>query len=372
MLRSPGMSGSHVPVPPARGAGHNPPNRFEALRIELEPDALVDDDGEPLPLRTQFFQDDTQTILAWNKSPDIPFRVGCSPYRGCEHGCAYCYARPNHEYLGWSAGLDFESRILVKPKAALLLREALSKKNWEPQAIGMSGITDVYQPIERRLRLTRQCLEVFAEFRNPVGIVTKNHLITRDADLLAELAHYQAVSVCISLTTLDPELARTLEPRASSPQRRLAAIRDLTAAGVPVRVLTAPIIPGLNDHEIPALLEAAAEAGAVAAGYTLVRLPLAVEPIFIEWLERHRPGEKEKVLGRIRELRDGALYRSDFGDRMRGTGAAAERLAQFFQVAARRAGLLGLHDDAETGVRLTTRELSAAHFRVPRAQLELF
>jgi DNA repair photolyase len=359
------------PSPPARGADLNTPNRFEALRLELEPDALVDDEGTPLPLRTQFYHDDTQSILVWNKSPDIPFRVGCSPYRGCEHGCAYCYARPYHEYLGWSAGLDFESRILVKPRAAELLRAELSKKKWQPQPVAMSGITDVYQPIERRLGLTRQCLAVFAEFRNPVAIVTKNHLITRDADLLAELAKHDAASVCISLTTLDGELAKTLEPRASTPTRRLAAIRELTAAGVPVRVLTAPIIPGLNDHELPALLAAAAEAGAIAAGYTVVRLPLAVEPIFIAWLERHRPGEKEKVLGRIREFRDGALYRSEFGERMRGTGAAAERLSQFFAVSARRAGLAPLHDDAETGVRLTTRELSAAHFRVPRAQLEL-
>jgi DNA repair photolyase len=366
------MSAPRPPTPPARGAGNNPPNRFEALRIELEPDALIDDDGKPLPLRTQLFQDDTQSILVWNNSPDIPFRVGCSPYRGCEHGCAYCYARPYHEYLGWSAGLDFESRLLVKMKAAELLRAELSKKKWQPQPVAMSGITDVYQPIERRLGLTRQCLEVFAEFRNPVAIVTKNHLITRDADLLAELSKYHAASVCISLTTLDGELAKTLEPRASTPSRRLAAIRELTAAGVPVRVLTAPIIPGLNDHEIPALLAAAAEAGADAAGYTLVRLPLAVEPIFIEWLERHRPGEKEKILGRIRELRGGALYRSKFGERMRGSGPAAEQLSQLFKVAARRAGLAPRNDDAETGVRLTTRELSAQHFRVPRAQLELF
>lgn len=350
----------------------NPPNRFEALQIDLEPEAMVDDEGNPLPLRTQFYKDDSQSILAWNDSPDIPFRVGCSPYRGCEHGCAYCFARPFHEYLGWSAGLDFESRILVKPRAAELLRAEFSKRKWVPQPVAMSGITDVYQPIERRLRLTRQCLEVFAEFRNPVAIVTKNHLITRDADLLAELSKFQAAGVCISLTTLDPDLARTLEPRASSPARRLAAIRTLTDAGVPVRVLTAPIIPGLNDHEIPELLGAAARAGAIAAGYTVVRLPLSVEPIFVEWLERHRPGERDKVLGRIREFRGGELYRSKFGERMRGSGAAAARLSQLFAVASRRAGLVPRNDDAETGVRLTTAELSAAHFRVPRAQMELF
>lgn len=366
------MSTEAPPSPPARGAGYNPPNRFEAQRIELEPDALVDDDGRPYPLRTQFFRDDTQSIIAWNTSPDIPFRAGCSPYRGCEHGCAYCFARPYHEYLGWSAGLDFESRILVKERAPELLRAEFSKRSWKPQPVAMSGATDVYQPIERRLGITRKCLEVFAEFRNPVATITKNHLITRDADLLAELARYNAASVCISLTTLDPELAKTLEPRASSPNRRLAAIRELTAAGVPVRVLTAPIIPGLNDYEIPALLTAAAEAGATAAGYTVVRLPLSVEPIFIEWLDRHRPGEKDKILGRLREFRGGELYRPKFGERMSGTGAASEQLSQFYTVSARRAGLLLRHDDAETGVRLTTSELSTEHFRVPTAQMSLF
>ncbi len=367
---------SQPPPPAGRGAGFNPANRFEAQRIELEPDALVDDEGNPLPLRTQFFRDDTQSIIAWNDSPDIPFRAGCSPYRGCEHGCAYCFARPSHEYLGFSAGLEFESRILVKPRAPELLREQLSKKSWEPQVVAMSGITDVYQPIERRLGLTRKCLEVFAEFRNPVAIITKNHLITRDVDLLAELAQYDAVSVCISLTSLDPELAKTLEPRASTPSRRLAAIRELTAAGVPVRVLTAPIIPGLNDHELPALLAAAAEAGALDAGYVLVRLPLAVEPVFSEWLERNRPGEKEKILGRIRECRGGVIYRGKFGERMQGTGPAAERLAQLFEISARRAGFRederSRRSPEGTVMRSRIAELSTAHFRVPTNQLSLF
>jgi len=356
------------PAPPGRGAGSNTPNRFEAQRIELEPDALVDDDGEPLPLRTQFFRDDTQSMLTWNDSPDIPFRVGCSPYRGCEHGCAYCFARPSHEYLGFSAGLEFESKIVVKERAADLLREELAKKSWEPQTVAMSGITDVYQPIERRLGLTRQCMEVFAEFRNPVAIITKNHLVTRDIDLLGALAGCNAASVAISVTTLDGELAKKLEPRASSPPRRLAAIRELTAAGIPVSLLTAPIIPGLNDHEIPALLAAGAEAGAVSAHYTLVRLPHAVAPIFSEWLERHAPGQREKILGRIRELRDGKLYRGEFGGRMTGTGPAAEQLRQFFDVAARRAGFPSRTTDLEIG----SRGLSAAHFRVPTAQMTLW
>jgi len=356
------------PAPPGRGASSNTPNRFEAHRIELEPDALVDDDGVPLPLRTQFFRDDTRSILAWNDSPDIPFRVGCSPYRGCEHGCAYCFARPSHEYLGFSAGLEFESRIIVKERAAELLREELAKRSWEPQTVAMSGITDVYQPVERRLGLTRQCLEVFAEFRNPVSIITKNHLVTRDADLLGTLARFHAASVAISLTTLDGELARKLEPRASTPKRRLDAIRELTAAGVPVTVLTAPIIPGLNDHEIPSLLAAAAEAGAVSAHYTLVRLPLAVAPIFSEWLERHAPGQKDKILGRIRELREGELYRGKFGERMTGTGPAAERLRQLFEIAARRARFPSRKSDLEIG----SRNLSAAHFRVPTPQMTLW
>ena len=356
------------PAPPGRGAGLNTPNRFEAQRIELEPGALVDDDGEPLPLRTQFFRDDTQSILTWNDSPDIPFRVGCSPYRGCEHGCAYCYARPSHEYLGFSAGLEFESRIMVKERAAELLRAELSKKSWEPQAVTMSGITDVYQPVERRLGLTRRCLEVFAEFRNPIAIITKNHLVTRDADLLGALAKFNAASVAVSVTTLDGELAKKLEPRASTPVRRLAAIRELTDAGVPVTVLTAPIIPGLNDHEIPALLAAAAQAGAIAAHYTLLRLPLAVAPIFSEWLARHAPGHREKVLGRIREMRGGELHRAKFGESMTGAGPAAEQLRQLFEVSARRAGFAPPSSELETG----SRGLSTAHFRVPTAQMNFW
>jgi len=269
---------------------------------------------------------------------------------------------------GFSAGIEFETRILVKERAPELLRAELSRKSWKPEIVAMSGITDVYQPVERRMQLTRRCLEVFAEFRNPVGIITKNHLITRDADVLGELAKFRAVSVCISLTTLDGELAKRLEPRASTPSRRLAAIRELTAGGVPVSVLTAPIIPGLNDHEIPALLAAAREAGARTAGYTVVRLPLAVEPIFTEWLERHVPGQKEKILGRIREFREGALYRSEFGKRMRGTGPAAERLRQFYEVASRRAGFPSRDDDVEIG----SRGLSTEHFQVPTAQMTLW
>jgi DNA repair photolyase len=354
--------------PRGRGTGENPPNRFAALRLELD-GPLLDDDGQPIEPRTVFYRDDSQSIISWNDSPDIPFRAGVSPYRGCEHGCAYCFARPYHEYLGFSAGLDFETKIVVKPRAAELLRAELSKKNWEPQTIAMSGVTDVYQPIERRLGLTRQCLTVFAEFRNPVALITKNHLITRDVDLLGELAKHHAVSACISLTTLDPELAKVLEPRASRPARRLEAIAQLAAAGVPVRALTAPIIPGLNDHEIPALLRAAAQAGALGAGYTIVRLPYAVAPIFEAWLERHFPGHKDKVLGRIRELRGGQLYDAKWGARMSGEGPLARQIAQLFEVAKRRAGF---PSDADLAIRNIDRALSTAHFRVPTAQLDLF
>jgi DNA repair photolyase len=353
--------------PRGRGAGINPANRFEAQRIELEPDALLDDDGQPLPLRTQFFRDDSQSIIAFNDSPDIPFSAGVSPYRGCEHGCAYCFARPFHEYLGFSAGLDFESKIMVKLRAAELLREALSRKKWEPQVVAMSGVTDVYQPVERRLGLTRACLEVFAQFRNPVVIITKNHLVTRDIDLLAELARHQAVSVAVSITTLDGDLAKTLEPRASTPTRRLAAVRELSAAGVPVRVMMAPIIPGLTDHEIPTLLAAAAESGALSANYTILRLPHSVTSIFENWLDRHAPGHKEKVLGRIREMRGGKLYDSRWGTRMRGDGPLAEQIRALFLVAKKKAGFAG-----ETVGMNSTAELSTASFRVPSAQLSLF
>ena len=347
--------------PPARGAGFNPDNRFAAQHIELEPDALVDDDGKPLPLRTTFLRDDSQSIISWNDSPDIPFRAGLNPYRGCEHGCAYCYARPTHEYLGYSAGLDFESRIMVKTHAAELLRAEFSKKSWKPQTIMMSGVTDCYQPVERRLEITRACLAVLAEFRNPIGIVTKNHLVTRDADHLRELAKYNAAGVGISITTLDGDLAKVLEPRASTPTRRLAAIEELTAAGIPVRLMLAPIIPGLNDHELPAILTAARKAGARFASYTILRLPHAVAPIFTAWLEAHRPGEKEKILGRIRELRHGALNVSTFKERMRGSGPAADQIRQLFAVAKRRAGFTEIDQPLNTEA-----------FRVPTQQMSLF
>ncbi len=349
-----------VPPRPHRGAAANPPNRFEPLLLERDPDWNPEDD--PLP-RTQFLRDASQSIISYNDSPDIAFDASVNPYRGCEHGCIYCYARPTHEYLGFSSGLDFETRIMVKLDAPRLLRAELASPKWKPQVIAMCGVTDAYQPVERRLKLTRGCLEVLADCRNPVAIVTKNRLVTRDLDLLTGLAHHQAALVYLSLTTLDTELRAVLEPRTSPPAARLAAIRELSQAGVPVGVLAAPVIPGLNDHELPSLLAAAAEAGASHASYVVLRLPYALAPMFEQWLATHVPDSKDRVLNRIRSVRGGALNDSQFDRRMEGEGLFAEQISQMFDVACRRN-------------RLNERppELSVAAFRRPElgGQLRLF
>ena len=347
-----------------RGAPDNPANRFEKIHLEPDADWNPDDDvdgGRPQGPRTQFFKDHSQTVISRNDSPDVGFQAGLNPYRGCEHGCIYCYARPFHEYLGFSAGLDFESKIMVKEDAPELLRRELSSPKWQPQVIFMSGVTDCYQPVERKLKLTRRCLQVLAEFRNPVFIVTKNRLVTRDLDLLSELARHHAVSVWLSITTLDSELRKVMEPRTSPPMSRLAALRELSAAGIPAGVNVAPIIPGLTDHETPAILKAAAEAGATSAGYTIVRLPYAVAPLFEKWLDTHFPGRKEKVLNRLRTMHGGKLYDAQWGKRFGGEGIFAEQISQMFKVARRKAGIPG--DGAE---------LSTAPFRRPGgAQLSL-
>jgi DNA repair photolyase len=328
-----------IPVPEpwhrGRGSAGNPRNRFERLASTWDLD--FDPAADPDP-RTEFLDDDSQGILVRNDSPDVPFAVGLNAYRGCEHGCSYCYARPYHEYLGMSAGLDFERRILVKRRASELLRKALASPRWTPQTVAMSGVTDCYQPVERRLRLTRACLAVFAEFANPVGLITKNALVSRDADLLGELARHQAVSVCLSLTTLDPAVARGMEPRASDPQARLAAIRALVGAGVPVGVNVAPVVPGLTEHELPAILAAAAAAGARFAGYQVLRLPHGVGGIFTGWLRHHHPTRADTVLARLASLHAGALDAAP-GRRMRGDGAWAGQIAQLFALGVRRAGL---------------------------------
>jgi DNA repair photolyase len=319
-----------------RGTSTNPPNRFDAIRYERDPDLPPEDEIAP---HTMLLRDTTRSIIATNDSPDVGFDASINPYRGCEHGCIYCYARPYHEYLGMSAGLDFETKILVKEDAPELLRGELMSPKWRPQTLGISGVTDAYQPAERKLRLTRRCLEVLAEFRNPVCIVTKNHLVSRDSDVLADLAKHDAAAVLISLTTLDGELARKMEPRASHPSGRLAAVRELRAAGVPVGILMAPIVPGLTDHEIPALLQAAADAGAMFAGFTVLRLPHSVGALWERWLEVNFPERKEKILGRVRELHGGNLNDARFGTRMCGEGALAKTIGDLFAMARQLAGL---------------------------------
>src|SRR3989442_569830 len=318
-----------------RGAASNPANRFEILSYE----ASDQDESDDPSRQTVLLKDDTRTIINYNDSPDVGFAASINPYRGCEHGCIYCYARPNHEYIGLSAGLDFETKILVKENAPALLRRELLSPKWEPQVIAVSGATDAYQPIERRLQLTRRCLDVLAEFQNPVVIITKNELVIRDIDLLAKLARINGALVFVSVTSLDGELARELEPRASQPARRLAAIETLSAAGIPTGVLVAPVIPGLTDHEIPAIVSAVAKAGAVAAGYVPLRLPYGVAPLFEEWLTLHRPLQKEKILNRIRDIRGGRLNDPNFRTRMRGSGAYAEHISELFEVSCRKAGL---------------------------------
>ncbi len=346
---------SFIPsAPKGRGASSNPANRFERLAVELE---VPGPDRVP----TELLRDGSRSIIATNDSPDVGFAASINPYRGCEHGCIYCYARPSHEYLGFSAGLDFESRILVKEDAPELLRKELSSPRWKPQVIALSGNTDCYQPAERKLEITRRCLAVLAEFRNPVGVITKNELVTRDIDHLQALAEHGAVAVSLSITTLDGELARRMEPRASHPRDRLKAIERLAAAGIPTSVMVAPVVPAITDHEIPRILEAAAAAGAQTAGYVMLRLPGAVAGLFESWLEEHFPDRKNKVLNRVREMRGGQLYDPTFGSRMKGEGVFAEQIRTTFQTFRRRYGL----DRPRP-------ELSTAAFRRPGEQLSLF
>ena len=354
-----------APAIHGRSASWNPANRFEKLHVDLGDVDVVQidpsDEEEQKPRRdTQFYRDGTKTIIARNDSPDVGFETSVNPYRGCEHGCIYCFARPTHEYLGMSAGLDFESKIMVKTDAAKLLEEELSSPKWKPQVVVMSGVTDPYQPVERKLRITRSCLEVLAKFRNPLAIITKNRLVTRDVDLLSELARYDASAVNVSVTSLDPKLQRILEPRTSSPSARLEAIKTLSDAGVPVGVMVAPIIPGLTDHEVPRIVEACAKAGAQFAGYTIVRLPWAIAPLFEHWLDEHFPDKKEKVLSRIRHIRNGKINDPRWGFRTKGEGIFAEQIRSMFEVSCRR---FGIGDRPE---------LSAASFRRLTPQMDLF
>jgi DNA repair photolyase len=325
-----------------RGAGMNPGNRFETVRLHVLGEHLDDVAAERpdgTQVITRIFDDATQTIVNKVDSPDISFNWTVNPYRGCEHGCIYCYARPSHELLGLSSGLDFETRIAAKREAPALLRAFLSSPKWEREPIVMSGITDPYQPIESRLRITRGCLEAMVEYGQPVSIITKNRLITRDLDLLGQLHQSGSVSCAVSITTLDAGLAGRMEPRASSPAARLETVRMLASAGIPVHVMVAPIIPALNDHEVPAILEAAAEAGASGAGYVMLRLPHQIKALFLDWLERTVPERAAHVESQLREMRGGELYQSSWFTRQRGEGARAEQISQAFEVFTRRFGL---------------------------------
>lgn len=343
------------PRPKGRGTGANPLSRFETLDVVSE-----EPPRERVP--TLYLRDDSRSIIARNESPDVPFDASINVYRGCEHGCIYCFARPFHEYLGFSAGLDFETRILVKDRAPQLLVRELDSPSWQPQLLGMSGATDPYQPIDRKLELTRKCLEVLAACRNPVAVVTKNALVTRDIDHLGTLARHQAATVLLSITTLDVELARVMEPRTSHPRNRLAAIKELSRAGIPCGVSVAPVIPGLNEHEIPRILDAAVNAGATFANWLLLRLPGAVESLFSDWLEQTHPDRAAKVLNRIREMRGGKLHESRFGERMRGRGVFADQIRSLFRASCDRSGLATRAPD-----------LSVAAFRRPSGtQLKLF
>jgi len=317
-----------------RGALVNPANRFEKISFERDED--ISDEEYPSP-KTEFYKDTSKSIISYNDSPDIGFETSLNPYRGCEHGCVYCYARPSHEYFGLSSGSDFEAIIFVKTQAPDLLRKELAHPKWKPQVIVMSGVTDCYQPFERKFQITRQCLQVLLDFQNPVGIITKNKLVTRDIDIFKSMARYHGVCVTVSITTLDGGLARMMEPRASTPANRLKAIEELARAGIPVTVNVAPIVPGLTDHEIPSILKAAAQAGAQGAGYTILRLPYAVKDIFERWLIEYFPERKDKILNRIRALRNGALYDSGWGTRMSGKGLFAEHIRDMFDMGYKRA-----------------------------------
>lgn len=320
-----------------RGSSENPTNRFEKIDFTIDEEE-IENLKKP---KTTFYKDNTKSIIAYNQSPDIGFEASINPYRGCEHGCIYCYARPTHEYLGLSAGLDFETKIFVKENASELLSKKLSSRKWKPKPIAISGVTDCYQPAEKHFKVTRDCLSVLAEFRNPVGIVTKNYLVTRDIDILKDLAKHNAAMVVISITTLDSKLAGTMEPRTSQPFLRLKAIEKLSNNGIPTMVLIAPVIPGLTDHEIPKIIENSVNAGATSAGYVMLKLPYGVKELFTNWLERHFPDRKNKVLNRIKSVRDGKLNINEFFKRQVGEGIFAEQVKKIFEVACRKAGIEG-------------------------------
>ncbi|HRD29357.1 MAG TPA: PA0069 family radical SAM protein, partial [Caulobacter sp.] len=335
------MTASAPSKPPARGRGarSNATSRFVSARREDFDDGWTPDDPQPVQLKTVVLPDKARTIITRNASPDIHFDRSINPYRGCEHGCIYCFARPNHAYLGLSPGLDFETRLFFKPEAARLLTAELSRKTYAPRSIQIGADTDPYQPLERKLRVTRQVLEVLQRFNHPLTIITKSNLITRDIDILGEMGRAGLARAAVSITTLDRKLARSMEPRAATPQRRLDAVRQLTAAGCPVTVMFAPVIPGLNDPELEQVLEASAEAGATAAGYVMVRLPLEITDLVQEWLRTDYPDRADRVMSLVRQMRRGKTYTSEFGVRGRGEGPLADLVAARFRAARKRYGL---------------------------------
>lgn len=350
-----------------RGAQLNPTNRYEEISLHILGEAIDEsliDNPQGAQHKTEIYQDHTRTLINKVTSPDVGMEWTINPYRGCEHGCIYCYARPTHENLGFSCGLDFETKIMAKLDAPELLRKELAHPKWKGETIVMSGVTDAYQPIEARLCITRRILEVCVEAHQPIGFITKNKLVLRDLDLLTELNKYQCISVAFSVTSLDPKLSMKMEPRASKPADRLNAMRTLADAGIPVMAMTAPIIPGLNDQEIPALLKAVADAGAITAGWVMMRLPFQVKLLFIDWLKREYPERAARVEGHIRDVRAGDLSDPKFGSRMRGTGAIADHIKKTHKLFKRRYGL-----DRPMP------KLSSNHFRPPMqkdGQLGLF
>jgi DNA repair photolyase len=348
----------HVMLPPpslkaqkGRGAVTNMQGRFEVNARLAYDDGWDREEEEARPIKTQVTDEICKSILSRNASPDLPFSVSLNPYRGCEHGCIYCFARPTHSYLGLSPGMEFESKIFAKVNAPEMLRKELARAGYQPESIALGVNTDAYQPCEREYKLTRRVLEVLQECQHPVGLITKSSLIERDIDILAPMAAKRQAGVAITLTTLDPAIARTLEPRAASPARRLRTIRTLTDAGIPVAVSIAPIIPFITEPDIERIMEAVKEAGAVSAHYTVLRLPWEVAPLFREWLEAHFPERAQRVMNRVREMRGGKDYDSDFATRMKGEGVWAELIRQRVKIASERLGLPGpaprfLHMDA--------------------------
>ena len=319
-----------------RGTNQNPANRFDKIEYIAEPNDSFEDEKRP---QTEYFKDTAKTIVTFNDSPDLGRGASLNVYRGCEHGCIYCYARPSHEYLSLSAGLDFETKIFVKPEAPKLLYKTLASKKWKPLTIMMSGNTDCYQPVEKKLMLTRGCLEVLHKFHNPVSIVTKNRLVTRDIDILSKMAEYKTVSVFISITSLDNRLASVMEPMTTKPHLKLEAIKELSSAGIPTGILIAPVIPGLTDAEIPEIIKHAVDAGAKQAAFVMLRLPHGLKDLFLNWLETYFPERKQKIINRLTELYDGKLYDSTFFVRGRGKGPYADQVRDIFKLSCRKYGM---------------------------------